>query len=149
MFQPKWPGPFQLRPVCYVAIPADHGLLPLMVRYAAATYRMYAVGSDGKTPNERMTGRKSSPAVAEFGEAVWWMPLQTTNTQLPPLGARFEEGFYVGLADGSAESLILTATGLVKCRSVRRRPPSERWNRDILATTASELQPNSLRPGEA
>jgi hypothetical protein len=100
-------------------------------------------------PDERTTGRKSNPAVAEFGEAVWWMPLQTTATQLPPLGARFEEGFYVGLADGSAESLILTPTGLVKCRSVRRRPLSERWSQAILETTASELQPNSLRPGEA
>ena len=68
-----------------VPIPGDHGLLTLRVRYAAATYRMYAVGSDGKTPNEFITGRKSKPTVAEFGEAVWWMPLQTTTTQLPPL----------------------------------------------------------------
>ena len=132
-----------------VPILSDHGILTLLVRYAAATYRRYAVGADGKTPDERTTGRKSNPAVAEFGEAVWWMPLQTTATQLPPLGARFEEGYYVGLADGSAESLILTPTGLVKCRSVRRRPLSERWSQAILETTASELQPNSLRPGEA
>ena len=47
-----------------VPIPADHGLLTLVVRHAAATYRMYAVGSDGKTPNERTTGRKPNPAVA-------------------------------------------------------------------------------------
>ena len=67
----------------------------------------------------------------------------------PPLGARFEDGFYVCLADGSAESLILTPTGLVKGRSVRRRPPSKRWSPTILATIASELQPNNLQPGEA
>ena len=130
-------------------IPAEHGLMTLLVRQAAAIYRMYAVGADGRTPGERNTGRRPRPAVAEFGESVWWMPLQTTATQLPPLGARFEDGFYVGLADGSCESLILTKTGLVRCRTVRRRPPSERWNRAILDTTASEMQPNSLRSGEA
>ena len=62
-----------------VPIPSDHGLLTLLVRYEPATYRMYAVGSDGKTPNKRITGRKSNPAVAEFGEAVWWMPPPTGN----------------------------------------------------------------------
>ena len=83
----------------------------------------------------------------DFGEAVWWMPLQTTNTQLPPLG---DDSEMVSMSVyGSVESLILTPTGFVKWRSVRRRPPSERWSPTILATTASKLQPNSLRPGEA
>ena len=78
--------------------------MSLLVKHAAAVYRLYAVGADGRTPWERNTGRRSKAAVAEFGEAVWWMPLQTTSTQLPPLGARFEEGFYMGVADGSPES---------------------------------------------
>ena len=30
-----------------VPVSADHGLPTLLVRHAAATYRMYAVGSDG------------------------------------------------------------------------------------------------------
>ena len=62
------------------AIPPDHNIMTFLVRNCAATYRMFAVGSDGKTPNERNTGRKSCPAVAEFGEAIWWMPLQTSAT---------------------------------------------------------------------
>ena len=132
------------------AIPATSGLMSLLVRQAASTYRHFAVGSDGRTPQERNTGRRHRPAVAEFGEAVWWMPLQTTSTHLPPLGARFEEGFYMGLADGSSESLVLTPTGLVRCRTIRRRPPAERWSRALLEiTNVSELQPNGLQPGEA
>ena len=57
------------------AIPATSGLMSLLVRQAASTYRHFAVGSDGRTPQERNTGRRHRPAVAEFGEAVWWMPL--------------------------------------------------------------------------
>ena len=79
-----------------VTIPPTSGLMTLIVKQAAATQRLFSVGPDGRTPHERSTGRQHRPAVAEFGEAVWWMPLQTSNNRLPPLGARFEDGFYMG-----------------------------------------------------
>ena len=107
-------------------IPATSGLMSLLVRQAASTYRHFAVGPDGRTPQERNTGCGHRPAVAEFGEAVWWMPLQTTSTHLPPLGARFEEGYYMGLVDGSSESLVLAPTSLLRCRTICRRPTAER-----------------------
>ena len=73
------------------------------------------------------------------------MPLQTSATKLPPLGARFEEGFFIGPCDGSAETLVLTTTGLVRCRTIRRKPPRERWSQKLLEITeASELQPSTL-----
>ena len=103
-----------------------NGLMTLIVKYAAACQRLYSQGPDGRTPHERSTGRRHNPARAEFGESVWWMPLQTSSQKLPPLGARFEEGFYIGANDGSAENLILTPTGIVKCRTIRRKPPRER-----------------------
>ena len=125
------------------------GLMSLIVKQAAAAYRLYAVGSDGRTPQERNTGRRHRPAVAEFGESIWWMPLQTSANRLPPLGARFEEGYFMGMADGSSECLILTPTGLVRCRTIRRRPLGERWNQALLhITNVSELQPNRLQEGE-
>ena len=43
---------------------------------------------------------------------------------------------------------MLTPSGLLRCRSVRRKPPSERWSRSILECSASEMQPNSLQEGE-
>ena len=128
-----------------VRIPPTSGLMSLLVRQASAVQRMFSVGADGRTPHERSTGRRHRPAVAEFGEAIWWMPLQTTATRLPPLGARFEEGFYMGPSDCSADTLVLTETELAHCRTIRRRPPSERWTTKLLDITAvSELQPNSL-----
>ena len=76
-------------------------------------------------------------------------PSRPPPRNYPLWGPASKKGFYVGLADGNAESLILTLTGLVKCRSVRQRPPSGRWSQAILATTASELQLKKLRAGEA
>ena len=126
-------------------IPATSGLMTLLVRYAAVSQRLYCVGTDGRTPYERSTGRRHNPAAAEFGESVWWMPLQTSTNKLPPLGARFEEGFFMGPCDGSAETLVLTSTGLVRCRTIRRKPPRERWSRKLLEMTeASEMQPSLL-----
>ena len=119
--------------------------MTLLVKYAAVSQRLYCLGNDGRTPYERSTGRRHNPAAAEFGESVWWMPLQTSTNKLPPLGARFEEGFFIGPNDGSAETLVLTPTGLVRCRTIRRKTPKERWSRSILEITgASELQPSTL-----
>ena len=126
-------------------IPATSGLMTLLVKYAAVSQRLYCIGTDGRTPYERSTGRRHNPATAEFGESVWWMPLQTSTNKLPPLGARFEEGFFIGPCDGSAETLVLTPTGLVRCRTIRRKPPRERWSQKLLELTeASELQPSTL-----
>ena len=119
--------------------------MSLLVRQASSVQRTFAVDTDGRTPHERSTGCRHRLAVAEFGEAVWWMPLQTSSTKLPPLGARFEEGFYMGTSDGSADTLVLTKTGLVHCRTIRRKPPSERWTTKLLdITKVSELQLNGL-----
>lgn len=132
------------------AVPASHGLITWMVRYASSVYCRYTVGRDGRTPHERLTGRKFRGAVAEFGEAVWWMPLQPHGC-LPPLGARFEPGWYLGPVEGQAQSYIMTETGVVRTRTIRRRPPRERWAASELLEkgTATVLQPNALRPGEA
>ena len=67
------------------------------------------------------------------------------KSKTPPLRSLFEEGFYIGTNDGSAENLVLTPTGIVKCRTIRRKPPRERWCRSLLEITgASEMQPTEL-----
>ena len=130
-------------------LPQDHGLITWIVPYAASMYRRCAIGADGRTPSERITGRKFGGKVAEFGERVWWMPLQTSSSKLPVLGARFEPGWYLGPMNQSALHHIMTDTGVVKTRTVRRRPPAERWGLDLLANGRStELQPSTLQPDE-
>ena len=70
------------------------------------------------------------------------MPLQTQANRLPPLGARCEEGFYLGVSPNSAESFVLTPEGVVRARTIRRKPEADRWKLAILDTDQiTVLQP--------
>ena len=115
-----------------------------MVRYAAAMYNRFAIGSDGKTPIWRSTGRPWSAPTAPFGKRVWWKPLHAKK--VPSASMRGEEGFYLGPAEGSNESEFLTFSGVVRARTFIRRPPSEQWSADLLKPRASTLCPNLADP---
>ena len=54
--------------------------------------------------------------------SVCHMPLQPTHATLPKLGARHEDGVFLGYADLSNELYFWTGQGVVKARSCRRRP---------------------------
>ena len=56
-------------------VPSDHNLLTWMVHFASESYNRFHVGSDGRTPKERVIGRKGGAPIARFGESVWYKPL--------------------------------------------------------------------------
>ena len=66
--------------------PADHDLLTWLVSHASSMHRRFSVRRVGKTAYERNVGRRAVPFLAQFGERVWWMPLQPFNRRLGPLG---------------------------------------------------------------
>ena len=130
---------------CGEEVPADHGLLTWLVSYATRVHRRFSVGRDGKTAYERTVGRRAVLPLAQFGERVWWMPLQPSNRRLGPLDSRFEQGRYLGPMDGSNTVLVGTASGVVKARTIKRMPPGERWTGSLLnEAQGSELTPNAL-----
>ena len=130
---------------CGEEVPADHGLLTWLVSYATRVHRRFSVGRDGKTAYERTVGRRAVHPLAQFGERVWWMPLQPSNRRLGPLDSRFEQGRYLGPMDGSNTVLVGTASGVVKARTIKRMPPGERWTGSLLnEAQGSELTPNAL-----
>ena len=47
---------------------------------------------------------------------------------------RYEEGIWLGMDMRSTEVIIGTPSGVVKARSVRRRPEDERWNIDSISS---------------
>ena len=128
-----------------VEVPADHDLLTWLVSYATSMHRRFSVGRDGKTAYERNVRRRASHPLAQFGERVWWMPLQQYSRRLGPLDSRFEQGRYLGPMDGSNTVLAGTASGMVKARTIQRLPPGERWTGSLLdEAQGSELTPNAL-----
>ena len=119
-----------------VAIPNDHNLLTWVVHYASMTYNKFHIGADGRTPRERIIGRKIGPAMAKFGESVWWKPL-ISRGRAPPLDERFRLGFFVSYVSGSNQGIVLTPDGAVRCRCIKRRPRPDQWSGDILDCNAS------------
>ena len=94
--------------------------------------------------NENVRRRAVLP-LAQFGERVWWMPLQPSNRRLSPLDSRFEQGRYLGPMDGWNTVLVGTASGVVKARTIKRLLPGERWNGSLLDEALdSESTPNAL-----
>ena len=113
-------------------LPEDHVLITWLVLQAGTLQRRFRIGHDGRTPHERLVGRKNSTPVAEFGEKVWFIKLRSTNDRLPALGERYIDGFYLGPVDGKNEVYVTDMTGqLMKARSVKRRIPCERWTEEL------------------
>ena len=61
-----------------------------------------------------MWRRRAVLPLAQFGERIWWMPLQPSTRRLGPLDSRFEQGRYLGPMDGSNTILVGTASGVVR-----------------------------------
>ena len=104
---------------------ADHDMLTWLVPYATSMHRRFSVGRDGKTAYERNVGRRAVLPFAQFGERVWWIPLQSSNRRLGPLDSRFVQGRYLGPMVGS--NTVLVVGTVVKARTIKRFPPGERW----------------------
>ena len=93
----------------------DCPLVSWLVWYSSAAYRRHKVGDDGLTCRQRAGGGRSVPATAEFGERIWYLPID--GGELNP-GAPFCSGFYLG----HANALVLANEGhVVRCRTFRRR----------------------------
>lgn len=115
----------------YPGLHARHPVLPWMVDYAAALLTRFNRGSDGATPYERATGRTWKVRLPEFAETVWFQPLKGERSR-GKLEAKFEEGIFLGLQEGTAMKCIGTPSGVVRCWTIKCRPGDERWNQDLM-----------------
>ena len=57
-------------------LPPTHQLLAWLVEHVASIHRRTYVGTDGRTPLERLRGRRGRDVMVEFAEAVFYMPLR-------------------------------------------------------------------------
>ena len=104
----------------------DHPILPWLIEEAGAILSRCTVGKDGRTPQERLKGKKSVRPLAEFGECIWYKPLGKDNKN--KMDEQWRPGVWLGVLRQTEEVLVGTGEGTVKARSVRRRPQKERWN---------------------
>lgn len=110
-------------------VSASLKLLPWAVRHAGWVLCRIQVHANGMTSYRMLRGSNYRREIVEFGETVWYrIPGRTGTDKLEP---RWVVGLWVGKVESSDEHLILTSTGIVRTRSVMRKPEPERFDQAV------------------
>ena len=125
-------------------VPPDARILCWLVEKATYLMNRCDIGSDGKTPQQRLHGRRDNTPILEFGEKILCTPAKAVRGgKWEP---RFYPGVFVGMRNSSSEAVVVTEQGTaIKTRSanIRRIPESERWDADrILGIRAFPWSPD-------
>ena len=107
-------------------VQADSDILAWLVEYASVLLNRYCVSHDGLTPYERLKGKKSKLIGLEFGERLHYRK-QRIGNRLAKLDVMWADGVFLGYRANSGEIVIGTPQGVMRTRTIRRRPEDERW----------------------
>ena len=110
----------------------EHKVLAWLTEYAAVLLNRYEVGHDGKTSYERLRGKTSRMLGLEFGERILFRR-QPIGARLAKLDSLWEEGAFLGYRSQSGETMVGTADGVFKTRTVKRMPMEKRWSPDTIS----------------
>ena len=124
-------------------IEGDHRRIPWLMMHAVPVINRSPKGPDGLTAYRRWKGRKFNRNVAEFGQKVLY--LQANSAGKNKLDVRWQEGVWLGIRDESGESVVGTATGVVKAKDFRRKRDHDlRWNVELFDEFKGQVyQPNA------
>ena len=81
---------------------------------------------DGKTPFERLHGKRPTQEFVPFGEKV--LARQVTTGPRNRMNPRYQYGVWLGMRNNSAECFIGNADGVFRAREIRRLEPQDRWD---------------------
>ena len=112
------------------AIPDDSCILPLMVGHAGSRLKLFEIWRATRSQPPRPRGRKMHPSLVDSGEAIQCMTLDVHNEG--KLTARTCDGYYPGVGLTTGEAIAGNNDGVIKQRSIHRRPIDERWTTDAI-----------------
>ncbi len=101
-------------------------VLSWIPRHAADLINRYRKGEDGKTAEQRMTGKAWRKPAIEFGERLMFKEAGEKRRK-NAFEATLEEGRYVGHSSRNGALLVLTSEGAKRGVGIRRLPEDERW----------------------
>ena len=96
----------------------DSLVIPWLVEHAGCILSRFQKGRDGRTPFERLHGKKLTQEFAPFGEKV--LARQITTEPRIRMNPRYQYGFWLGMRNNSAECFIGNADGVFRARETRR-----------------------------
>ena len=112
-------------------LPLDGAWFTWLVEFCAEAHNRNQVGKDGRTPWERLKGRRCHGYITEFGRQVMHRvpgPLAGGVMQ-----TRWHGGVYLGKRQESNESYVsVDGGGVVKARDFREVPESSAWDPELI-----------------
>ena len=66
--------------------------------------------------------------------------LEAPSTETSKVESKLRDGIWLGIVDRTEEAIIGTEHGIVKCRTVKRRPEGQQWSREALEKTKGTVQ---------
>ena len=95
--------------------------------HAGCCYNRFQVGLDGKTPYMRTRGKIFNNSICEFGESEFYrVPKRIIGPELRKWDDQWASGIFLGIKPTSNEAYVGTSSGVLRCRSVRRKPVKDR-----------------------
>ena len=121
----------------------NHPLLTWLVRHATFCLSRFAIKDDGRTPYQRLHGRKWNRPLVEFGERIWFRPLDAYRVK-GNLQSRVLSGLFVGTHGRDTNILAMTSDGVIKGTTVHRMSEPDRWDMKLMGEMKGV--PWKLRP---
>ena len=107
----------------------DDPVLAWMPRHGADLINRYRVGPDGKTPDQRRTGKRWRKPAIEYGEKIFFREAGA-KTHRNALQPKMQEGRYIGHHGRTGALLAITPEGVKRGTGLRRLPAEDRWTTD-------------------
>jgi len=109
----------------------DEPLYAWAPRHAANSMNRFRIGSDGRTPEQRRTGRRWRRPIVEFGEQCMLRAVRVGGRK-EDAEPRMVRGVYVGHHERTGASLFISPEGLKRGTGIHRMLEDERWNDEFL-----------------
>ena len=115
-----------------VRVDVQHPVLTWLCEYVSYMMNRLEVASDGKTPYERVKGKRADVAGLEFGEKVLWK--YSPGKRMENMNARWGYGMFLGVRPRSGELIVVDGGSreIKYVRTVKRIPKEQRWDANNL-----------------
>ena len=107
-------------------------VVPWLMEHAGCIQSRCQKGRDGKTPFERMHGKKPTQEFVPFGEKV--LARRVTTEPRNRMNPRYQYGIWLGMRNNSAECFIGNADGVFRAREIRRLEHQDRWDKEAIGS---------------
>ena len=111
----------------------SESLATWLVRHSAICLSRYRIQTDGKTPDQRRTGKRWRRQAVEFGERAAFQPVAARRERRVAGDAeRLMDGIFVGHHERTGASLFLSERGLLRGTRVQRKTADPQWDNEFI-----------------